>query len=140
MPTDTPFTRPDEDPIVATVVLLLVHDPPPASLKVVDNPEHTDVLPEIAAGSGLMVTFAEAIQPVARLYVIVAVPPDTPVTIPLPKPTVATVVLPLVHVPVVTASLSAMVNPVHTVESPVIAAGRRLTVTVFNAVQPVASV
>ena len=64
VPGTFPVTTPVDEPIVATVVLLLVQVPVPvASLNVVDVPEQTDVLPEIPA-SGLTVIAAVAIQPV----------------------------------------------------------------------------
>jgi len=54
--------------------------------------------------------------------VITAVPDDAPVTIPLPEPTVATVLLPLVHVPP-PRSLSVVVLPTHVVKVPEIGKG-----------------
>jgi hypothetical protein len=52
--------------------------------------------------------------------VITAVPPDTPVTIPVPGPTVATAVLPLLHAPPVVASFKIVVPPGHRVKVPMI--------------------
>ena len=47
----------DPLPIVAIRVLLLLHTPPGmASVKLVVEPTHTLVTPDIAAGNGLMVT------------------------------------------------------------------------------------
>jgi hypothetical protein len=60
---------------------------------------------------------------------MVAVPAATPVTIPV-EPTVAIVVLLLLHVPALVASAKPVVNPVHTTFVPVIAAGNGFTVTV----------
>jgi len=60
-------TNPEDEPIVATVVLLLVHVPPPvASDKVVVDPAHSDVVPVIGE-SGLTVTNVVALQPVDRV-------------------------------------------------------------------------
>jgi hypothetical protein len=50
--------------IVATAVLPLVQVPPPASVKLVDVPEHSSVVPEMAEGAGLMVIVLVALQPV----------------------------------------------------------------------------
>ena len=47
----------DPVPIVAISVLLLLHTPPAiASLKLVVDPTHTLVAPDIAVGTGLIVT------------------------------------------------------------------------------------
>lgn len=62
----------------------------------------------------------------------------TPLTIPDAEPTVAIVVLPLVHVPP-PASVSAVVEPEHTVMAPVIGDVAVLTVNVAKAWQPVDS-
>ena len=61
-------------------------------------------------------------------------PPDTPVTIPV-LPTVAIPVAPELHVPPVTASVSAVVIPAHTVAVPVTvpALGAAFTVTTLLA-------
>ena len=49
---------------------------------------------------------------------MVAVPVDTPVTMPV-LPTVATLMLPLLHVPPLVRSVSTVVAPEHTVNVPV---------------------
>ena len=51
-----PVTIPVVLPTVALSVLLLVHVPPPASVRLVVNPTHTVDVPVIAAGNGLMET------------------------------------------------------------------------------------
>ncbi len=61
------------------------------------------------------------------------IPAATPVTIPLPEPTVANVVLLLLQVPP-PASLKVTVAPAHTTPVPVIPAGRGFTVTTLIAV------
>lgn len=67
VPTDNPFTTPDADPIVATVVLPLVHTPPPsASLSVVDPPIQTAVIP-VMGDIGFTVTVVVIIQPVEEV-------------------------------------------------------------------------
>lgn len=68
---------------------------------------------------------------------MVAVPGEIPVTMPVVKPTVAIVVLLLVHVPPPGASDNAVVNPVHTVLMPAMGDGVGLTVTVIEEEQPV---
>ena len=125
--TTPPVTTPVDSPTVAIPVALLLHVPPPVpSVSVVVNPEHTVRVPLIAVGNGFTVTMAVCIQPVASVYVIVAVPPDPPVTMPV-EPTVALPVL--LHVPPLVASVSAVVSPTHTFIVPVIAAGSGFTVT-----------
>jgi hypothetical protein len=59
-----PVTTPVVKPTVAIPVALLLHVPPPASLNVVVNPEHTVSVPSIAVGNGFTVTTAVMIQPV----------------------------------------------------------------------------
>lgn len=54
---------------------------------------------------------------------MLAVPAATPATIPDEAPTVAIPVFPLVHVPLVVASLRAVVRPKHTLMVPVIGGG-----------------
>ena len=56
VPADTPVTTPVPGTTVTTVVVLLLHVPPPASLNVVVDPTHTDAVPEIAEGNGFTVT------------------------------------------------------------------------------------
>ena len=65
---------------------------------------------------------------------MVAVPADTPVTVPV-VPTVATVVAVLLHAPPVVASLNPVVEPAQTVAVPVMvpADGNGLTVTTLVA-------
>lgn len=58
LPADTPLTVP-EVPIVATLVLLLVHVPAPdKSVRFVELPEQKVVVPEIEAGAASTVTTA----------------------------------------------------------------------------------
>lgn len=67
-----------------------------------------------------------------------AVPAVTPVTKPVPKPTVAFVLL-LVHVPPATGCDSVVLPPTHIVYVPVTGAGAGKTVTVIVAEQPALS-
>jgi hypothetical protein len=62
------------------------------------------------------------------VYVIVITPGITPVTTPLPEPTVAYALPLLAHVPPDAALLKVVVPPTHTVVVPVIAGGNGLTV------------
>ena len=66
-----------------------------------------------------------------------AVPSDTPLTSPVEDMEAIPAVL-LLHVPPVTTSLSADVNPLQTARLPAMAAGRGFTVTIANVPQPVA--
>lgn len=72
------------------------------------------------------------------MYVNVVVPPDTAETTP-DVPIVATLVVPLDHVPP-PPSLTEAVVPGHVAKVPVIALTAEVTVTVVKALQPVASV
>ena len=65
--TVAPVTIPVVDPTIATVVLLLLHVPPPASLNVVVKPEQTSSVPSIAVGKGSTVTMVVIIQPVDKV-------------------------------------------------------------------------
>jgi len=132
MPAPTEVTTPLKEPIIATEVLLLVHVPPDTEdVSVALVPRHNVVLPLMLPPVELTVTTARVEHPqLATVYVIVAVPPDTPLTTPDEEPTVATDVLLLLHVPPPLALLSAVVAPGHTVSVPVIAAGVDFTVII----------
>ena len=67
---------------------------------------------------------------------MVAVPPDTPVTVPETEPTVATDRLLLYHSPPEIRSLKDIVVPEHSEEAPLMGSGVGLTVTVTIAGQP----
>ncbi len=100
VPADTPvqLTGLPVEPMVATLVLLLLHVPPDVALdSVVELVSQMMAVPPIAAGTELMVTICVAIQP-ATEYVIRAVPEVTPVTTPVVPSTVALPLL-LLHVP-----------------------------------------
>jgi hypothetical protein len=70
---------------------------------------------------------------------MVVVPPNTPVTIPVPVPTVATVVVLLVHLPPVVPSLRVLVCPAHMLVIPVIGNGLAFTVITELVIQPAPS-
>lgn len=138
MPTVSPESKPEKRPIDATLVLVLVHVPPEvASERLLVTPVHAARDPVIAAGKGLIVTIFVAKHPVLKVYEITLVPGDTPVTMPLPAPTVATELVPLVHVPLEDASESAIVDVTQVSVDPVIGDAIGNTVTVFTAIQPV---
>ena len=107
VPADTPVTSPLLF-TVAILVALLLHTPPGvASANWVVPCEHTDWLPVIAATTGALPTVTVLVtwvdpQPVT-VYMIVAVPADTPVTSPLLF-TVAILVALLLHTPPAVAS------------------------------------
>jgi hypothetical protein len=67
-PGGTPVTIPVPGVTVAALVLLLLHTPPGvASLRLMEEPVHTDVGPVIAAGKGLTVTGEVTKQPVGSV-------------------------------------------------------------------------
>lgn len=58
---------PDEEPIVAIAVLLLLHEPPVVALaRVADTPTQTEDAPVMPAGSGFTVAGVVTVQPVPR--------------------------------------------------------------------------
>ena len=67
VPDVTPETIPELVPMVATLVLLLSHVPPPVLESVVVEPAQTVAVPAIADGNGLTVTTVVVIQPVDRV-------------------------------------------------------------------------
>jgi hypothetical protein len=92
-------------------------------------------MPVIAAGKGLTVTTAVAIQPVDNVYVITGVPAAIPLTTPVGN-TVASNGSPLLQLPPVLPSLNVVVNPGHTLITPVITDGNGFTVIGQTALQP----
>jgi hypothetical protein len=67
---------------------------------------------------------------------MVAVPADTPVTIPVVDPIVATPVLLLLQVPPPITSVSEMLAPMQKADGPAIAAGVEFTVTTMVTLPP----
>jgi len=137
VPVFTPVTMPVEVPTVAMIGLLLLHVPPVvASVRAVELATHVVAVPAIAVGNGLTVTVFVTLQPAPGVYVITAVPVAIPVTIPVAGPTDA-FVLPVLHVPPVTGSLSVVVAPIQTVAVPVIGEGNGFAVNTLVTAQPV---
>jgi hypothetical protein len=120
--------RPDDEPMVATAVLLLVHVPPVvASASVAVAPTQADVGP-VMGENAFTVSTTEVKQPPGSVYVIVGVPGAMPPSRPDADPMVPCAVLLLVQVPPEVASESIVVWPTQTDGAPVIAAGEALTV------------
>ncbi len=68
VPALIPVTIPEDDPIVATPVLVLVQVPPiVVLLAVIDNPTQTLAGPVIVAGSGFTVTIVVVKHPVGSV-------------------------------------------------------------------------
>jgi hypothetical protein len=70
VPAIIPVTIPVDVPTVATVASALIHVPPAvASLRVVVYipPSHTESVPVIGKGSGLIVTVVAMMQPVPKV-------------------------------------------------------------------------
>ena len=130
-PADTAVTTPEAEPTVATPVDAELHDPPEVpSLSEAVDPAHRESVPVMGAGTALTVTMVVVKHPPGVVQVIVAVPGDTPDTIPDDEPTVAMPVAPEVQIPPDVASLSVDVNPAQTAAAPVMAAVAALMVTV----------
>ena len=135
---ETPVTIPLDEP--SNMVGSDVDHVPPgvASARVMDGPRHALSEPDIAAGFALTVTGLLDTQPVpVNLYVMSVLPDATPVTAPVEEPTVATLALPLIHVPPGSESANVMTLPTHTVDGPVGVAGNGFTVMTEVILQPV---
>jgi hypothetical protein len=132
-PLIAPHTLPSPS-TVAIVVLLLTHVPPVIpSVRVINEPAHTDDAPLSGVGAEFTVTVTEAVQP-PNVYVIVEVPGVVPVvTVP---PATDTTELLLVQLPPPTASVSTEVAPPHRFTGPRIGAGDAVTVITRVTVQP----
>jgi hypothetical protein len=110
-----------------------------ASVKGIVAPTQTLDAPVIGSAFGaaltVMVFVVDTVpHELVTLYMMVSIPPVTPVT--MPPATVAEALL-LLHVPPATASVRVIVEPMHTLEGPVILpAFDGLTVTVRVALQP----
>ena len=95
----TAVTKPEDEPMVATLGAVLVHTPPgAASDKVVVVSAHIPVAPNIGPGVALTVAVIVLVHPVGAVYVITGLPGNTPSMIPAGL-TVASPVLLLLHVP-----------------------------------------
>jgi hypothetical protein len=100
--------------MVAIVVLVLLHVPPGSVFVNVEvNPIHIAkpplTVPIVASAFTLIV--ALAVHPSVSVNVITEVPPPAPVTMPVSESTVATVVVPLLHLPAVVESDACVVSP-----------------------------
>jgi hypothetical protein len=137
VPIVMPHAVPEEEPIVATDVLLLVHMPPgTASVNAVQLPAHTPVAPVMGDGEAKTVTVVVTVQPVDNEYEITEVPALTPHSVPVVAPMVATAVFELLQVPPATVLLRVVHVPAHKDVMPVMAAGAGETVAITVAVQP----
>ena len=135
VPFATLVTTPDDEPIVATDVVPLLHVPPGVALLKVSVPPLHNVNVPVIGVLAFTVMVNVAAQPPDAVYVITELPGNTPVTIPVPLVIVATVVVLLLHEPPAVASLNVVVLPWHTVGDPMI--GVTLpTVTRIVAIQP----
>jgi hypothetical protein len=117
------------EPIVATVLSLLLHGPEPEAvlLSVVVAPAQILNVPVI---DGVLLTVTTAVaKPPDAAYVMVALPVAIPVTTPDPS-IVATEVLLLLHVPPLSELLRVLVPPTHMLSVPEMAGTRAFTVTV----------
>lgn len=136
MPRATPVSVPDDEPIVTVDRLLLVHVPPgipSPSVAVVPTQAMGD--PVIAVGAVITATDVVEKQAAPMVYVMVAEPVVTPVTMPA-TPVLAIAVLLLLHVPPVVPSVSEVVDPAHISVMPEITVGGGLIVTSVVALQP----
>lgn len=126
MPALSGVITPVSDPAVAIEVLLLLHAPPvgvPVSVIAVP----TQAVPAPLIAGVIFTVIALVTKPVPTVYVIVATPAATPLTMP-PGFILATSGLLLLHVPPGVMSFSVVVVPVHTVVLPVIGAIEVVTV------------
>lgn len=136
VPAVRPVTTPAADTVPTAGVLLLQVPPVVVHVSVVVPFTQMLVIPVITAGNGLTVSTAVLRQPLVRLYVIVLVPPGAiPVATPVPRPIVATVVVPLIQVPPVGAPVSVVLVPAQIERLPLIV-GVVFTVATAVTVQP----
>ena len=70
------------------------------------------------------------------IVAVLVVATAAPVTMPVNEPTVATEVVPLVHVPPASTSDNVVVCPAHITNVPEIAVGKGFTVTIVVIIQP----
>ena len=124
--------------MVAVVVGELLQVPPgvPSVSVMVDATQTCDG-PLIEAGSGFTVIVLERVQPVPNaVQIMVTVPTETPVTIPLLLPTTAIADELLLHVTPGVVVVRVMEEPTHTDDGPPISAGSGSTVTIAVVEQP----
>jgi hypothetical protein len=124
-----PLIMPEDEPIVATTVLLLSHVPPASVLDSAVGVPAQITLGVIAPGTASTVSTAKALHPFdGRVYVIVEVPGDTDVTTPF-VPIVATEVVLLLHVPPAVVSVNVVPVPIQISNVPFIGPGPGFTVS-----------
>jgi hypothetical protein len=141
-PGDIPVTIPDNEPIVAIPGKPELQTPPVGvQVRLIVEPTHTVDGPVIGPGIGLTVIDTDAEQPVGKVYVITTTPGATAVIIPESDPTVAIVVLPLLHIPPRGEAGKMKLAPTQTltpVDTPITGVGS--TVIVVVAKHPVGSI
>jgi len=123
------------EPTVAIVLSLQYQVPPLALVNVTESPWHKEVGPEVAGGKGFTVNTFVVLHPNSDVYVIIVIPDDTPVTIPLELLIPAIPELPEDQLPPV-PSVSVLEDPTQTFIVPEIANGNALTVKPDVATQP----
>lgn len=135
-----PVTTPVMDPTLATVGADELQAPPlTVDVSVVVPAVVTDELPDIDPAEGVpsTETTLEVRHPVPKVYVMVAMPGETPVKTPEVMSILATEVLELDHTPPAGVAVSVAVSPVHTVVVPVGVPGSAYTVTIAVRLHPV---
>ncbi len=105
-------------------------------VNVIVPPTQSDDGPVIGPGVVTTVTILVTKQPEEPAYVIVDVPVDMAVSMPVEEPIVATEVVPLLHVPPGVMLLNVTTPPVQIVPDPSIDVGEGITVTVVLTLQP----
>ncbi len=119
-PTLNAVSKPVVELMVAFVVSLLVQVPPDvacviAAVKPLHTPDGPLIAPPIDA---FTLTCTTAMQLLVPVYVMLLVPPDTPVISPVSESTVTTAGLPDAHVPPVGVAVSVVELPSHSSNVP----------------------
>ena len=105
------------------------------------SPTHTDKGPVIAAGNGFVVKITPALHPVlSSVYEIMVVPAAIGMTAPVNEPTVATVVVVLLHVPPGVEEERETTELTQDAKGPIGVAGSGLTVIERTEKHPVGNV
>lgn len=141
VPASPPPAIPAVRSIVATTVLSLFHEPPEVVLaSVTDDCSQTCRVPVMPAGVAFTETSALVLQPVGSVYSTVAVPFNTPATMPVEAVIVATDGDRLLQEPPAVTLARLVVAPSQTTCVPVMAAGEGFTVSVADLLHPLARV
>ena len=107
-----PLTEPVEASIEIIADDVVLQVPPVVAFdRFVFSPAQTPVVPVMAPGNGSIITVAVVRQPVGSVYVIVALPAEAPVIVPVPEPIVAISEALLVQDPPGVGSVSVLVSP-----------------------------